>query len=117
MACNYTLRQCHALTTPDASNLTRTSQPTARVRSSYVARDAAGNVATVERTILIDNTAPAAPIGVRSSAEEPLGRVERLRLYWRNPNEPGRAPIAGANVAICPASNPSRVLGGLHLPL
>ena len=58
----------------------------------YVVRDAAGNVAAVERTVLIDNTAPGAPIDLRSSSESRWVAMNGYGLTWRNPSRARPSP-------------------------
>jgi len=65
--------------------------------------DTADNVETVERTILIDNSPPDQPEGLTVEGGEGWRSKNAFRLRWRNPSEPGSAPITGASYELCPA--------------
>ncbi len=70
-------------------------------------RDRGGNETSTERTLRIDNTAPKAPMNVRSEGSSSWRAVNEFAIAWDNPAQDGTAPIAGATYEMCPASVPS----------
>jgi hypothetical protein len=75
-------------------------------RLRLVAVDAAGNVAAHERTIRVDNHAPAAPRAVGVDGGDGWRRSDRFDVAWENP--PGQvAPIVRALWRLCRASAPA----------
>ena len=67
---------------------------------SVVAEDAALNVSSVARTIVVDNVAPAAPAGVTLEGASGPRVANRFSVRWRNPG--GQvAPIAVARWTLC----------------
>jgi hypothetical protein len=71
---------------------------------SAVAIDAGGNARSDTRSIAVDNTPPAAPLELTLSGGTDWRSTNRFRLTWRNPDETGVAPIAGAEYELCPPS-------------
>lgn len=65
--------------------------------------DAAGNVAQETRQVLIDNTPPAPPEQLRLDDGDGWHATNAFAARWTNPDEPGTAPIAGAQWKLCPA--------------
>ena len=68
------------------------------------ATDSAGNLQTHTVTVAADNTAPGPPIGLSATGGSGWSSTNSFGVGWRNPAEPGSAPIEGVNVAVCPAS-------------
>jgi hypothetical protein len=65
-----------------------------------VAEDAGGNQASAPRALVVDNTAPAAPLDVVVIGPADVPPPTQYSLAWRNP--PGQvAPIAAAHWALC----------------
>lgn len=81
--------------------------------------NAAGNVAQTTHGIVIDNTAPAAPVGLTVA----LAGDSSYTLAWSDPLGHA-APIVSASYQFCPASGPCSLpeagpdghIGGLHPP-
>jgi len=71
---------------------------------SVEAVDSAGNRAEVSHRLLVDNTPPKQPIDLAVEGGEGWRAVNDFDLRWRDPVEPGVAPIAGAEVELCPAA-------------
>lgn len=68
-------------------------------------QDSAGNWTSAARRVLVDNTAPAGPVELRSSAGDVWSAANSFSVAWTNPPQTGTAPIAAVLAAICPASN------------
>jgi len=70
---------------------------------SVAAVDAAGNEARIDRSapLLVDNAAPAAPVGLVSPA--PASSVNRFEAHWALPPDAG-SPIVAARYQVCQAS-------------
>lgn len=86
---------------------------------SLEARDAAGNVASVSRRVLIDNTPPAPPEELSVDGGYGWRRSNSFTVRWRNPPDDGGAPIAAAVYEICPAAGgpcqtQERAEAGIH---
>lgn len=64
--------------------------------------DSAGNRRTAERTVAVDNSAPPAPQAAAIDGGEGWRASNSFRVTWRNPTETGVAPIAGAELELCP---------------
>src|SRR3954465_5711248 len=71
---------------------------------TFEARDAAGNVAHVDREVLIDNSPPGPPDQLTSAAGDGWSRTNAFNVTWRNPGDDGGAPVTGAESELCPAS-------------
>lgn len=72
--------------------------------------DAAGNRNAVDRTIYVDNTPPAQPLDLTVAGGDGWRAENDFDLTWKNPAEPGVAPIVGAGYEVCPiggASSPA----------
>jgi hypothetical protein len=73
--------------------------------------DAAGNRAARERTIRVDNTAPATPRDVTVAGGDGWRRTNGFAVGWANP--PGQAaPIVRAHWRLCPADRQSECTTG-----
>jgi hypothetical protein len=68
------------------------------------AADSAGNAAAQSRTLYVDNTAPAAPVGLAVDGGSGWRRANSYVVRWRDRPE-AFAPIAGARWEICPGVN------------
>jgi hypothetical protein len=68
------------------------------------ATDSAGNLQAHTVTVAADNTAPGPPIGLLATGGTGWRSSNSFGVEWRNPSEPGTAPIEGVNLAVCPAS-------------
>jgi len=73
--------------------------------------DAAGNEAVRTVQVAIDNTAPAPPQSVVVDGGDGWKNVNSFRVLWSNPNETGRAPVAGADFEICSVAKGSCTRG------
>ncbi len=73
------------------------------------ATDAAGNVNAHQRPILVDNTPPTSPQSLQLEGAPGWRRTNGFVLSWRNPAQTGTAPISGAQIGVCPATNPADV--------
>src|SRR3954468_1757551 len=71
---------------------------------TFEARDAAGNVAHVDREVLIDNSPPGPPDQLISAIGDGWSRTNAFNVTWRNPGDDGGAPVTGAEYEFCPAS-------------
>lgn len=70
-----------------------------------VGEDAAGNTSVHERTIHVDNHAPAAPRGVAVTGGDAWRRDNRFDVAWESP--PGQvSPIVRAHWRLCRAAGP-----------
>jgi hypothetical protein len=72
---------------------------------TVVAVDAAGNIGADRKGIFIDNTPPTAPQSLSLAGSSSWRSQNSFEITWRNPPQTGTAPIAGAEIAICPAAN------------
>lgn len=68
-------------------------------------QDSAGNWGSLSRRVLIDNTAPSAPLDLHTEPGPTWTARNSFDAAWTNPPQRGQAPIAAAGYAICPASN------------
>lgn len=103
-ACDYTLA------VPCTNMASKLSAATRTVSDGYhyltvAATDGAGNIGSARKGIFIDNTAPTAPQSLRLTSGGTWRSQNSFAISWRNPPQPGTAPIAGAETAICPAAN------------
>jgi hypothetical protein len=67
-----------------------------------VAEDAAGNTASTTRSIVVDNTAPGAPVGLQLDGAARRS-TNRFDVHWQSP-EGQVAPIAAARWSLCPVA-------------
>jgi hypothetical protein len=67
-----------------------------------VADDAAGNAASTSRTLVVDNGAPAAPVGLALEGDERRA-TNAFAVHWGTP-EGQVAPIAAVDWSLCPAN-------------
>jgi hypothetical protein len=58
----------------------------------------------VSRTVYVDNTAPASPIGAALSGGTGWKAANAFGVAWSDPTQ-AASPIAGADFSICPAAN------------
>ena len=77
---------------------------------SVVAEDAALNVASLARTIVVDNGAPAAPTDVTLDGPSGVRTTNSFTVRWRNPGAQV-APIAAAHWSMCRPSGTGCVTG------
>jgi len=70
---------------------------------TITAFDSAENTRTETRIVAVDNSAPATPQVASVDGGEGWRGSNNFRLTWRNPDEAGVAPIAGAEFELCPA--------------
>lgn len=109
--CDYTLRTpC-----PSSGDLSR-GLPTAnlgkdgRHQLRVSAVDAAGNETHLDRSVLIDNTAPDAPQDLSVAGGEGWRASNSFDVRWRDPVQQF-APITTANYELCPPSGTGCVTG------
>jgi hypothetical protein len=69
------------------------------------ALDSADNWSEASRVIYIDNTAPTSAQALFAPQGEGWRQVNEHSLRWTNPPQTGTAPIAGADLELCPAAN------------
>jgi hypothetical protein len=101
--CDYTLPQpCPLSTGPQTLTLPTTQLTDGTHTVALAVYDTAGNKSTLaSEQINVDNTAPAAPVGLTATPTVPGGST--FNLSWTNP--PGQvAPITSATYQVCPAS-------------
>jgi hypothetical protein len=67
--------------------------------------DAAGNVSSASRSVLVDNSPPGPPQAVTVEGGEGWQPRTAFNLHWANPPASG-APTVGVNWQICQAGNP-----------
>ena len=72
-------------------------------RATVTAVDTAGNEGVLERTFLVDNTAPARPEAVTVAGASGWRRTNSFDIAWTNPDGQ-RAPIVAAHYSLCPAA-------------
>lgn len=70
--------------------------------------DRGGNVAAADRMVAIDNTPPAGPQDVTVVGGAGWRQANNVELIWKNPPQPGRAPIAGAVYRLCPVDGSTK---------
>ncbi|UTI66133.1 Ig-like domain repeat protein [Paraconexibacter antarcticus] len=66
------------------------------------ATDAAGNAATVSRTVHIDNTPPDAPSALTVDGGDGWRQTNSFDVHWTAPAPQAAAPIAAASWQLCP---------------
>jgi hypothetical protein len=104
LACDYTRPvPCPSITSSFDVN-TRSISDGAHT-FTLQAEDAAGNWGSQTTTVQVDNSAPGPPLGLGVVGGPNWRSRNAFDLEWRNPSQPGTAPIAGARVAVCPASS------------
>ncbi len=69
--------------------------------------DSAGNWSSVDRPLLVDNHAPAAPRAVSVDGGEGWHRGNRFDVSWSNPDQGQASPIAEARYRLCRAAAPT----------
>lgn len=83
-----------------------------RRKLSLVAVDRAGNVESISRMILIDNTPPAAPINAKVVDGPGWRSANSFAVRWENPPQAGSAPIAAVHYEMCPSAGSGRCASG-----
>ena len=68
------------------------------------AHDTASNWGSTQLTLNVDNTAPGPPLNLAAVGGAQWRSRNSFALQWRNPGQPGTAPIARVRTAVCPAS-------------
>jgi hypothetical protein len=102
-SCNFTFAQpCPSSTGTQTLTLPTTQLSDGKHTFTLVAIDAAGNQSTVaSEEITVDNSAPAAPVGLSAIPTQAGGST--FAVTWSDPQ--GQvAPITGAFYEVCPAS-------------
>lgn len=103
--CDFTRRRpCNDIAPGGLSLDTRTLSDGPHV-IRVEAIDAAGNAASVERQIGVDNTPPA-HVDAHVVGGEGWRRVNDFAIGWQAPTDSG-APIARAHYTLCPGDNPA----------
>lgn len=102
-ACDPTVRTCPDWPGADLAVATAPGVSDGRHTLTVRAVDRADNPTDVTRHVFIDNTAPAAPIGLSVVGGDGWKSAARARVSWANPRQDA-APIAGASYRLCPAS-------------
>ena len=102
-SCNWTVR------VPCPNGAAQLSLDTTRVSDgqhtlSVQAVDSADNVGGQSHTVLVDNTAPAAPLGTELAGGSTWRAGNAFSLSWRNPAQV-HAPIATVRYRLCPLAN------------
>lgn len=69
--------------------------------------DAAGNPASVSRTIYVDNNAPESPSSVGVGGGEGWRSSNSFDVSWVNPDQGNGSPIVAAHLQLCRADAPS----------
>ncbi len=101
--CNFTFAQpCPSSTGTQTLTLPTTQLSDGKHTLTLVATDAAGNQSNVApEEITVDNSAPAAPVGLSATPTQAGGST--FTVTWNDPQ--GQvAPITGAFYQVCPAS-------------
>jgi hypothetical protein len=98
---------------------------------SIRAQDAAGNWGAQPVSLQVDNTAPGPPLGISVLGGTQWRSSNSFAVEWRNPSQPGTAPVTGVLLAVCPASadiedwstcsvgpprSPDRAITGIEVP-
>ena len=101
--CNWTLR------VPCPNGAAQLSLDTTRVSDGQhtlgvQAVDAADNVGGDSRTVLVDNTAPAAALDAEVAGGSSWRAANSFALSWRNPPQ-AHAPIGAVKYRLCPLAN------------
>lgn len=86
--------------------------PDGRRTLSLIAVDRAGNLGSISRTILIDNTPPAAPVDANVVGGAGWRSANSFAVRWQNPPQAGSAPIAAVHYEICPSTGSGRCTSG-----
>jgi hypothetical protein len=73
--------------------------------------DAAGNVTTTTKRVMIDNAPPAPPVALSLDGGYGWRRANSFSVGWQGPPDDGGAPVAGAVYEICPAAGGACVGG------
>jgi hypothetical protein len=79
-------------------------------RVSVAATDTAGNASSIERTFLVDNTAPARPRAVSVTGGDGWRGTNSFDVSWTNPPDQ-MAPIVAAHYSLCPTAGSACVRG------
>jgi hypothetical protein len=73
------------------------------------ALDASGNTTVAARTVLADNTAPN-PVHDLVATGSEWQQTNKFAVNWRNPDDDGKSPVAGAAYQVCPEPSTSPAL-------
>ncbi len=110
--CDATLKTCPDWPGAALDVATGTGVSDGKHRLTLEAVDRGGNTGSISRDVLIDNTAPAAPLDLAVSGGDGWRSTNGFMITWTNP-EQDAAPIAGANYRLCPASgDPAACISG-----
>jgi len=101
-ACNFTLRAPCPNEGMSATIETAGLKPDGAHTLTLHAVDAAGNPVSVDQRIHVDNTPPGQPIDLQVAGGDGWRAANDFDVSWRNPEESGVAPIAGAVYQLCP---------------
>ncbi len=101
--CNFTFAQpCPSSTGTQTLTMPTTQLPDGKHTLTAVAIDAAGNQSTASsQEITVDNSAPAAPVGLSATPTHPGSST--FTVNWSDP-QGELAPITGAFYQVCPAN-------------
>ena len=69
--------------------------------------DSAGNWSSVDRTLLVDNHAPTAPLAVSVAGGDAWHRGNQFDVSWSNPDQGEASPIAQARYRLCRSAPPT----------